>query len=154
MPTVTPFLWFDDQVEAAVERYRSLFPDVVVHEVRRQPDGSVFIIDFEVCGQRVQGMNGGPHYQLSPAFSFSVLCDEQAEVDRYWEGLLADGGEPSRCGWLVDPFGVSWQIVPREFTELLASDEGEKVARMTEVMLTMDKLELDALRAAFDGTEG
>jgi predicted 3-demethylubiquinone-9 3-methyltransferase (glyoxalase superfamily) len=151
MKSITPFLWFDDDLEAAVELYTSVFPDATVHGMSRSPDGRVFTADFELAGQQVRGLNGGPHYALTEAFSFFVECDDQAEVDRLWAALTADGGQESQCGWLKDRFGLSWQIVPSEFMTMLSQGTPEQVQRVMAAMQPMHKLDLAVLRAAFSG---
>ena len=151
MRSITPFLWFDDDLEQAAEFYTSVFPDGTVHSLTRQPDGKVLMAELEIAGQRVKALNGGPEFPHTEAFSFFVECDDQAEVDHYWEALTADGGEEGQCGWLKDRFGVSWQIVPVEFLELMSSGSPEQVERTVAAMLTMQKFDVAALRAAHDG---
>jgi predicted 3-demethylubiquinone-9 3-methyltransferase (glyoxalase superfamily) len=151
MTTVTPFLWYDDDLDQAIELYSSVFDDVTVHGMNRGPDGALFGAELEIAGQRVMGMNGGPGHPFSDGFSFFVLCADQEEVDRYWDGLTANGGEAGRCGWLKDRFGLSWQIVPRAFTELASSGTPEQVGRLMAAMMTMNKMDVAGLRAAFDG---
>jgi predicted 3-demethylubiquinone-9 3-methyltransferase (glyoxalase superfamily) len=153
MPTVTPFLWFDDQLEAALARYAEVFDDFEVVDVRRWPDampergGQVMSARFRLLEQEVMALNGGPHYTLTPAFSLFVACDGQDEIDRYWNALV-EGGTPLMCGWLTDRFGVSWQIIPSELDQLLGDPDPERAGRATQAMLTMVKLDLAALRAA------
>ena len=125
MRTITPCLWFDHDAEQAAERYTSLFPDSRIDRVSRAPadfpsgqEGDVLTVDFTLMGRPFQGLNGGPELQFTEAVSFVVECDDQAEVDRYWEALL-EGGQESQCGWLKDRFGLSWQIVPKRLQELL-----------------------------------
>ncbi|HEX2806093.1 MAG TPA: VOC family protein [Kineosporiaceae bacterium] len=151
MKAVTPFLWFNDDLEPAVEFYMSIFPGAKVHSMNRMPDGRVFSADFELAGQSVKGLNGGPHFAHTEAFSFFVECDDQDEVDRYWTALTADGGQEGQCGWLKDRFGLSWQIVPTEFLTLVSQGSPEQVGRVMTVMQTMRKLDLPALRAAHAG---
>jgi predicted 3-demethylubiquinone-9 3-methyltransferase (glyoxalase superfamily) len=153
---ITPFLWFDQNAEEAVDLYRSLFDDVKVHGITRYPEGSpspgtVITIDFEIAGQEVIALNGGPMYQFTEAFSFSVRADSQAEIDRLWEGLTANGGEPSQCGWLKDRFGLSWQIVPPILAELLADPDPARAGRAMQAMLGMTKLDIAGLEAAAAG---
>jgi predicted 3-demethylubiquinone-9 3-methyltransferase (glyoxalase superfamily) len=154
MGRITPFLWFDDQAEAAAEVYVSLFPNSRITGVSRYGEagpgepGSVMTVSFELDGSPVTALNGGPHFRLTEAFSMSVDCADQAEVDRYWDGLLADGGEPSRCGWLKDRFGLSWQIVPRVLPRLLADPDRAKAQRVMAAMLQMARLDVAALEAA------
>jgi predicted 3-demethylubiquinone-9 3-methyltransferase (glyoxalase superfamily) len=158
MHVVYPCLWFDGKAEEAAEFYASLLPDSHVDKVWRSPAdtpsgpaGMVLVVDFTVAGQRLQGLNGGPDFTFSEAVSFVIECDDQAEVDRLWDGLTADGGEPGPCGWLKDRYGLSWQIVPKELNRLLDDPDPDRARRAMEAMLQMGKLEIDALRAAADG---
>jgi len=157
MQTITPFLWFDSQAEQAAEFYVSVFPDSEILSVARYgeagpgPAGSVMVVDFKLRGQEFNALNGGPIYVLSPAVSFVVDCQTQDEVDHYWDSLLAGGGKPVQCGWLVDKFGLSWQIVPRRLNELMASSDPEVAKRVTEAMLKMIKLDIAELEAAAAG---
>jgi predicted 3-demethylubiquinone-9 3-methyltransferase (glyoxalase superfamily) len=151
MTTITPFLWFDNDLEEAIELYTSLFPDAKVHGINRKSDGSAFSAEFELAGQRFNALNGGPDFTFNEAISLFVACDGQEEVDRYWNALTADGGEESRCGWLKDKYGLSWQIVPNEFVRMLSDGTPEQVERVTGAMMTMAKLDVAALQAAFDG---
>ena len=151
MKAVTPFLWFDDNLEDALDLYATVFTDMKVHDISRAPDGSAFTADFEIGGTRLRGLNGGPHFHFTEAISMFVECEDQAEVDRLWRALTADGGEEVQCGWLKDRFGLSWQIVPAEFLEMASSGDAERVDRMMAAMLTMRKLDLAALRSAFEG---
>lgn len=153
MPTITPCLWFDGKAEEAMNFYRSIFPDTEVLEVRRYgasgpgPEGSVLSVSFRLQGQEFMGLNGGPHYSFTPAVSFFVTCDTQAEVDRFWEKLL-EGGQPNRCGWLTDKFGLAWQIVPKRLGELLQDPDRAKANRVMQAMLKMDKLDIAGLDRA------
>jgi predicted 3-demethylubiquinone-9 3-methyltransferase (glyoxalase superfamily) len=151
MKAITPFLWFDDNLEEAIELYSSVFPDVVVHSMVRSPEGKVFVADFELAGQQFKGLNGGPLFRFTEAFSLLVECESQAEVDRYWSALVADGGEESQCGWLKDKFGLSWQIVPAEFMQMVSNGDPDQVQRVMAAMQPMSKLDLDTLRAAYRG---
>ena len=147
MLKITPFLWFDDQAEAAAEFYVSVFPNSKITAVAG-PAGSAMTVQVELDGLPVTLLNGGPmHHHFTEAFSFSVMCEDQAEVDRYW-AALTEGGEESRCGWLKDRFGLSWQIVPRALPELLGQPDRAKAKRAMEAMLQMKKLDIDKLRAA------
>lgn len=150
MTTITPFLWFDDKLEEAIDFYSSVFPDAKVHGMNRNPDGTLFTAEFELAGQRLMGLNGGPQFHFTEAISLFVTCDDQEEVDRYWNVLTADGGEESQCGWLKDRYGLSWQIIPRQFPELLATGTQEQTQRVIDVMMTMRKLDVAALEAAYD----
>ncbi|HYZ99010.1 MAG TPA: VOC family protein [Acidimicrobiales bacterium] len=151
MRSITPNLWFDDNLEEAVDFYTSVFPDAKVHGMMHRPDGQVLTADFELAGQAVKGLNGGPEFRLTEAFSFFVECDDQAEVDHYWSVLTADGGEESQCGWLKDRFGVSWQIIPTEFLEMVSKGSPEQVERVMAAMMQMRKFDVAALRAAYEG---
>jgi len=157
MSKILPCLWFDGKAEEAARLYVSLLPGSSIDHVARYTGdgpggaaGDVLMVDFTLAGASYQALNGGPHYQFTPAISLSVACDDQAEVDRLWDGLL-DGGAPQQCGWLTDRYGVSWQIVPRAFIEMMKSPETAKVARATQAMMGMVKLDVAALRRAFDG---
>jgi len=152
MPKITPFLWFDTQAEEAALLYTSIFKNSRINNVSRNgPDGAAFVVSFELDGQAVTALNGGPIFSLTEAFSFSVDCEDQAEVDYYWERLLADGGEESQCGWLKDKFGLSWQIVPRALGELMADPDPVKSQRVMQAMLKMVKLDVAGLQRAHAG---
>jgi predicted 3-demethylubiquinone-9 3-methyltransferase (glyoxalase superfamily) len=146
MPTITPFLWFDDQLEEALEFYTSIFDDAKVLQLSRR-DGKAFTATFELAGQKLMGLNGGPQFTFTPAISLFVECETQEHVDELW-ARLSDGGETNRCGWLTDRFGLSWQIVPRVLLELMSDEDPEKVRRVTDAMLAMTKLEIAELEAA------
>lgn len=154
---ITTFLWFDHQAEQAAEFYVSVFRYGRVLDVQRYSEagpgetGSVMLVSFELFGQEFLALNGGPVFTFNEAVSLQVDCEDQAEVDRYWDLLTADGGEPGRCGWLKDRYGLSWQIVPRRMTELLVDPDPARVRRATAAMLTMGKLDVAALEAAADG---
>ena len=153
-----PCLWFDGRAEEAATFYAGLLPDSRVEKVWRSPAdtpsgaaGTVLTVDFTLLGQRFQGLNGGPQFRFSEAVSFVVECEDQAEVDRLWGVLTADGGEPGPCGWLKDRFGLSWQIVPRELIHLIEDPDPERARRAMEAMLEMTRLDVDELRRAADG---
>ena len=156
MQKITPFLWFDANAEEAVNFYTSVFPNSSIQQVDRYgrdspgTEGSVMVIAFTLNGQEFNALNGGPVYQLSPAISFVVSCEDQTEVDHYWEHLIA-GGKADQCGWLTDKFGVTWQIVPKELGELLSDPDPEKAYRAMQAMLKMVKLDIAELRKAFEG---
>lgn len=150
MLNITPFLWFERDAERAVEHYATIFPSVKVLDRMPGPNGTVMGLTFELEGQRVTLLNGGPHYKLTPAFSFFVRCDTQAEVDRLWSALVA-GGEEMMCGWLSDKFGVSWQIIPKRLEELFRDPDPARAQRAMEAMLKMKKLDIAALDAAANG---
>lgn len=158
MQKIKPCLWFDGQAEEAANFYVTLFPNSRVTKVWRSPAdtpsgpaGMVLTVDFTLDGQEIQGLNGGPEFKFSEAISMSVDCADQAEVDRLWEALTANGGEPSVCGWLKDRWGLSWQIVPRRLIELENDPDPERARRATEAMLKMGKIEIADLEAATDG---
>lgn len=152
---ITPCLWFEGNAEEAVRFYTSVFPDSSIDNVHRakadtpgNKEGEVLFIKFTLAGQRYQALNGGPHHKFNDAISLSVDCADQAEVDRYWTALTADGGSPVQCGWLKDKYGLSWQIVPRRLTELLSDPDPAKAKRVMQAMLEMVKLDVAALEAA------
>lgn len=153
MPKVTPWLWFDTEGEEAAEFYTSVFPNSRIVEVTRygsagpRPEGTAMTVSFDLDGQRVAALNGGPQYKHSEAFSFMVDCEDQDEVDYYWE-KLGEGGEHGPCGWLKDRFGLSWQIVPRRLPELLGDPDREKAQRVMVAMLEMGKIEIAGLEQA------
>jgi predicted 3-demethylubiquinone-9 3-methyltransferase (glyoxalase superfamily) len=152
-PLITPFLWFDHQAEEAVTFYTSIFPNSKIGSVVRydaassqqagRPEGSAMTVEFELDGQAMTALNGGPHYRFTEAFSLVVHCATQSEVDHYWS-RLSEGGDPAaqQCGWLKDRYGLSWQVVPDELPGLIRDPRAMKA------MLGMKKLDLDALRAA------
>jgi predicted 3-demethylubiquinone-9 3-methyltransferase (glyoxalase superfamily) len=151
MKSITPFLWFDNNLEAAIDLYTSLLPDAKVHGVNRGPDGTVFSADFELAGQAFKALNGGPQFPFTEAVSFFVEVDDQDEVDHYWDALTADGGQPGKCGWLKDRFGLSWQIVPTQFLEMMTTGNPEQVGRTLAAMQTMTKFDVAGLQAAYAG---
>jgi predicted 3-demethylubiquinone-9 3-methyltransferase (glyoxalase superfamily) len=152
MPKVTPFLMFNDQLEAAMAFYTATFPDSEIRKAARTgTDGPVSSAEFVVGGQVFMGYNGGSYFSFSEGFSLYVDCADQAEVDAYWERLLKAGATPTACGWIKDPFGLSWQIVPRRFMELIADEDPKKVQAVMDAMMTMVKLDVAALERAYDG---
>ena len=157
MPKISPFLWFDHQAEEAAALYTSVFPNSKVTEVQRYgaggpgPEGAVMVVRFELDGQELTALNGGPqHFTFNESVSFVVDCKDQAEIDHYWDSLTADGGEPGPCGWLKDRYGLSWQIVPVALSDLLSDPDPERSRRATQAMLKMSKLDIAELRAAAD----
>ncbi|WP_285116574.1 VOC family protein [Leifsonia sp. fls2-241-R2A-40a] len=154
MQKVSTFLWFESGVEEAATLYTSLIPNSSILEVKRfgegMPNGLV-VLRFTLDGVEYQAMNTGPAGGFTEAISLSVVCDDQAEVDRIWDALTADGGEESMCGWLKDPWGVNWQIVPRRLLELQADPDRDRADRANRAMLRMRKLDIAALEAAADG---
>lgn len=155
MTDLIPCFWFDGRVGEAVDFYTSLFPRSRVGAVSHYPEdapgvgGQVLTATIELAGLPVMLLNGGPQYTLTPAASLCVNCDDQEEVDRLWEALL-QGGEPSQCGWLTDRFGLSWQIVPKLLGQLMSDPDPARVARVTQAMLGMIKLDSAQLQAAYD----
>lgn len=151
MTKVTPFLMFNDQLEAAMEFYTATFPDSEIRNVARTgKDGPINSAEFRVGGQIFMGYNGGPYFTFSEGVSFYVDCEDQAEVDEYWDKLVKAGATPTQCGWIKDPFGLSWQIVPRRFMELIQGDDATKVKAVMDAMMTMVKLDVAALERAYD----
>lgn len=155
----TPYacLWLDGTAEQAADFYVSLLPDSRVTRVWRSPSdtpsgpaGMVLTVDFTLGGQRFQALNGGPQFSFNESVSFVVECDNQAEVDRLWDALTADGGGPGPCGWLKDRYGLSWQIVPRRLDDLLNDPDAQRARRAMEAMLTMGKIEIAELERAAD----
>jgi predicted 3-demethylubiquinone-9 3-methyltransferase (glyoxalase superfamily) len=153
---IVPNLWFDTQAEEAAEFYCSIFPDSRIVGKTHYPEasdrhGQVVTVDWEMNGQRFTGINGGPEFKFDEAISFLIECDDQEDLDRHWDALLADGGQESMCGWLKDRFGVSWQVVPAGMDDLFAGEDPERVNRAWKAMMEMRKLDIAALRAAADG---
>lgn len=157
MPTLTPCLFFDKRAIEAAELYASIFDGTVDSVARAEADspfmkrGDVMSVQFTILGQGFVAIDGGAQFPFTEAVSFQVHCADQAEVDRYWDALLSGGGEESRCGWLKDRFGVSWQVIPRQLGEYLEGPDKEGARRATEAMLTMRKLDVEALRRAYEG---
>ena len=152
MKKITPFLWFDTQAEEAMNYYVSIFKNSKVLEVQRQgPDGPVFSVSFELDGQEFVGLNAGPRFKFNESISFLVNCENQKEVDEYWNKLIADGGEESMCGWCKDKFGLWWQIIPKQLGELMGDPDPEKSQRVMEAMLKMQKISVADLQKAYDG---
>ena len=155
MQKITPFLWFDNQAEQAVNFYVSLFNNSKIKIIKRYsdagpgPKGSVMIVTFQLEGQDFIALNGGPTFKFTPALSLYVDCETQAEVDQLWE-KLADGGRKDRCGWLQDKYGLSWQIIPRTLQQLMSDPDPKKSASVIQAMLQMDKIDIEALRRAYD----
>ena len=157
MEKITPMLWFDTQAEEAARFYTSIFDDSKIQNITHygeagaqasgRPKGSVMTVEFEIEGQKFVGLNGGPQFKFSEAISFVVNCKDQKEIDTFWAKLTAGGGEPSVCGWLKDKFGLSWQIVPAKFWELMEGDPARAERVMAEVM-QMTKIDLATLEEA------
>ena len=159
---IYPCLWFDSNAEEAAKFYTSIFKDSKILNVAKypqgsadnpanKPDGSVMTVEFELEGQRFLALNGGPVFKFSEAISLVVDCEDQAEVDYFWEKLLAGGGEESQCGWLKDKFGLSWQVAPKRINELYSDPDPVKVKRVFEAMMKMVKLDIAKLERAYEG---
>jgi predicted 3-demethylubiquinone-9 3-methyltransferase (glyoxalase superfamily) len=157
MSKIAPCLWFNGDAETAAEFYVSLLPDSRIDKVQRSPAdtpgnkaGEVLVVEFTLAGQRFLALNGGMSFPHSPAVSFQIDCDDQAEVDRLWDALL-DGGAAQQCGWLSDRWGVPWQIIPRELQALIGDPDPARAGRAMQAMLGMIKIDVEALRRAADG---
>jgi predicted 3-demethylubiquinone-9 3-methyltransferase (glyoxalase superfamily) len=150
MNKITPFLWFDNQVEEAMNFYVSIFNNSKILNVSPGPNGKAFTVTFELDGQKFMGLNGGPEFKFTEAISLFVNCETQQEVDDLWE-RLSEGGEKGRCGWLKDKFGLSWQIVPSALGELLGDTDPEKAQRVMQAMLKMSKIDIEILKQAYQG---
>jgi predicted 3-demethylubiquinone-9 3-methyltransferase (glyoxalase superfamily) len=161
MQKITPFLWFDDQAEDAAKFYTSIFNNSKIGRIFRCPEeaaeatglpvGSVLTIEFEIEGQKLVALNGGPQFKFNESVSFVVNCETQKEVDYFWEKLTANGGEESACGWLKDKFGLSWQITPTILIDMLHDEDPEKSGRVMQAMLQMQKINIEKLKAAYAG---
>ncbi len=149
MPKITPFLWFDNKAEEAAEFYVSIFKSAKVLNVSRM-QGKVLTVTFEIEGQRFMALNGGPLFPFTEAFSMFVSCETQEEVDNYWNRLL-EGGTPSRCGWLKDKFGLSWQIIPTALMQLMGDPDPKKSNAVFQAMMKMDKIVIADLQKAHEG---
>jgi predicted 3-demethylubiquinone-9 3-methyltransferase (glyoxalase superfamily) len=159
VPTITPNLWFDGNAEEAAAFYASVFPEGAVTSVMRSPaanpstgEGDVLLASFTICGMPFTGINGGPAFTFTEAVSFEITCADQTEADYYWEALVAGGGEHSMCGWLKDRYGLSWQVVPKQLGDYLGGPDPDGARRAMEVMLTMQRLDIEAIRAAYEST--
>lgn len=150
MQSITPFLWFDDKAEEAMNFYTAIFKDSKIISTMPGPDGTLMGGTFILNGQEFMVLNGGPMFRFTPAISLFVKCETQEEVDYYWEKLTA-GGSEEPCGWLKDKFGLSWQIIPNALGELIGHPDREKAGRALQAMLQMQKIEIAVLQAAFDG---
>jgi predicted 3-demethylubiquinone-9 3-methyltransferase (glyoxalase superfamily) len=153
---IFPFLWYAKEAEEAAAFYASIFPDSRVDRVTTMmsdspsgPPGSVKVVDFTLFGQRFQAMTAGPHHDFNDAISMMVECDDQAELDRYWNALLAGGGKPQACGWLVDKFGLRWQIVPAVLEKMMADPDPARAKRASDAMMKMVKLDIATLEQAY-----
>ena len=156
MQKITPFLWFNDQAEEAADFYVSIFKNSKILNIARfgeagpGPKGAVMVVTFQLEGQEFMALNGGPHYTFSPAISLLVNCETQAEVDDLWAKLTV-GGKEVQCGWLQDKFGVSWQIVPKAFFELMQDKDAVRSQRVFKAMLQMTKIDVEGLKQAYEG---
>ena len=153
---IFPHLWYAAEAQEAARFYASIFPDSHVDRVTplrsdspSGPAGSVEVVDFTLMGQRFQAISAGPHHEFNDAVSLVVLCESQAELDRYWDALLAGGGKPQACGWLVDRFGLRWQIVPAVLDEMMRDEDPVRSKRVTDAMLKMIKLDIAGLEKAY-----
>ena len=157
MQKITPFLWFNDNAEDAINFYTSIFKNSRVINLSRYgegapvPSGTLMNGTFQIEGQEFMVLNGGPHFKFNEAISLFVDCESQAEVDELW-GKLTEGGEEGNCGWLKDKFGVSWQIIPRALGELLNAPDPDQAQRVMQAMLQMKKIEVEKLQQAYDGS--
>jgi predicted 3-demethylubiquinone-9 3-methyltransferase (glyoxalase superfamily) len=155
MQKITPFLWFDNDAEEAANFYVSIFRNSKVGSITRYgdagpgPKGSVMTVTFQLEGQEFVALNGGPQFKFTEAISFVVNCQTQEEVDEFWE-KLSEGGEKSRCGWLQDKYGLSWQVVPTVLEEMYQDKDPEKTQRVMKAMLQMDKLDIKTLKQAYE----
>ncbi|KNE81575.1 MULTISPECIES: VOC family protein [Streptomyces] len=153
----TTCLWFDGRAEEAAQYYTSVFEDGRIGKTSRYteagpgPAGSVVTVDFEINGQKFVALNGGPEFSFTEAISFQITCENQAEVDHYWDRLTEGGGQEVQCGWVKDRFGVSWQIIPSVLLDMVGDPDPEKAKRATEAMLGMKKLDIAELRKAYEG---
>jgi predicted 3-demethylubiquinone-9 3-methyltransferase (glyoxalase superfamily) len=156
MQKITPFLWYDGQAEEAARFYIALFPNSRILNVTRYseagpgPAGSVLTVAFQLNGQEFVALNGGPLFKFTEAVSFVINCETQQEMDKYWEALTANGGEESKCGWLKDKYGLSWQIFPVALGKMLSDPDPNKVKRVHDALLQMRKLDLSILQRAYD----
>ena len=157
-PKIFTHLWYAKEAEEAARFYASIFPDSRVDRVTplasdspSGPAGSVKVVDFTLLGRRFQAISAGPHHEFNDAISMVVLCDDQAELDRYWNALLEGGGKPHACGWLIDRFGLRWQIVPASMDEWMRDEDAARSKRVTDAMLKMVKLDIAALEKAYAG---
>ena len=155
---IFPFLWYAREAEEAARLYASIFPDSRVNRVSALqsespsgPPGSVKVVDFTLFGQPFRAMSAGPHHEFNDAISLMILCDDQAELDRYWSALLEGGGKPQACGWLVDRFGLRWQIVPAVFEEMMRDKDPARSKRVTDAMMKMIKFDIATLEKAHRG---
>lgn len=155
MQPITPFFWFDSEAEEAVNFYTSLFKNSKITSTLRygegahRPAGSVMVMGFELNGQAFTALNGGKYHDFTPAISFVIKCEDQAEVDHYWDNLL-EGGQAMQCGWLTDRFGITWQITPTILLKMMADKDANKAQKVTQAMMQMVKLDIAPLQKAYD----
>jgi predicted 3-demethylubiquinone-9 3-methyltransferase (glyoxalase superfamily) len=148
MPDLSHMLWFNNQAEEATQLYTNIFKDSKILNKTNGPDGGVFTVEFEILGSKYTALNGGPMFSFTEAFSIVVLCQDQSEVDKYWDALTSNGGSPGRCGWLKDKFGLSWQIIPKQLGECLGNPDPAKSAAAMKAMMGMSKFNVSELEAA------
>lgn len=158
MPTITPNLWFDGNAMEAAEYYVSVFPNSAITNVTHygssgpRAAGEVLTVDFQLDGQALTAINAGPEFEFDEAISFLIECADQAEIDRYWNTFVGDGGQESQCGWCKDRYGLSWQVVPVGWADLLQDPDRERVDRAMAAVFTMTKIDIAAIHAAADGS--
>ena len=148
MPNLSHMLWFNNQAEEATQLYTNIFKDSKILNKTNGPDGGVFTVEFEILGSKYTALNGGPMFSFTEAFSIVVLCQDQSEVDKYWDALTSNGGSPGRCGWLKDKFGLSWQIIPKQLGECLGNPDPAKSAAAMKAMMGMSKFNVSELESA------
>ncbi|TKK64309.1 VOC family protein [Ilyomonas limi] len=154
---ITPFLWFDNQAEEAVNFYTSVFKNSKINAISRYadegpgPKGTVMVATFHIEGQEFMALNGGPQFKFTPAVSFMVHCDTQEEIDELWEKLTSNGGQEVECGWLTDKYGLSWQIVPEIFGKMMQDKDAAKTKRVMQAMMQMKKMNIQKLEEAYAG---
>ncbi|NLI39909.1 MAG: VOC family protein [Caldisericales bacterium] len=156
MPKITPYLWFENKAEEAVNFYVSIFRNSKILDITKfngndvGQDGAIVSITFQLEGQQFYALDGGPQFTFSPAVSFFISCETQQEIDHYWEKLSC-GGEKQMCGWLKDKYGLSWQVVPAILGEMMQDSDAERLGRVTKAMLQMQKLDISLLKKAYEG---
>ena len=148
---ITPFLWFDDNAEEAMNFYTSIFKNSEIVSTSQGPNGKIMGGTFQIDGQNFHVLNGGPLFKFNESISLFVNCNTQEEIDELWKKLTADGGKESRCGWLKDKFGLSWQIIPEALGRLMGDPNRTKANRVMQAMLQMNKIDIAKLQAAYDG---
>jgi predicted 3-demethylubiquinone-9 3-methyltransferase (glyoxalase superfamily) len=158
MSQIDPFLWYAREAEEAARFYTSIFPNSKIERVTTMrsespsgPPGSVKVVDFTLMGRRMSAMSAGPHHEFNDAISLVVECADQAEIDRYWDAILKGGGQPQACGWIVDRFGLRWQICPKRLLDMIADPDPKRSKAASDAMMTMIKIDLAALEKAYRG---